>query len=166
MKSNFTSITLKQENLPHPEVVKSKFYFNKTLPLLLVFASVFIGCSKDFLKSYERRIIGQWHIRDVKRIGIGGSLDYIPFRDGTFVFSKDGTLTYRNAANQQFEGTWELTRRTINDQVTQSLQVTAIDFANEKVLSEYYDDINFRSTDHFVGNNTENFRTYVTHFRR
>jgi hypothetical protein len=138
----------------------------KILTLMIVFTILFFSCSKDILKSYERRIIGQWHVRDVKRIGIGGSTDYLPFRDGTFVFNQDGTLSYRNAANQQFQGTWEITRRTINDQVTQSLQVTAIDFANERVLSEYYDDINFRSTDHFVGNTIENFRTYVTHFRR
>lgn len=138
----------------------------KILTLMVVFATFFFSCSKDILKSYERRIIGQWHVRDVKRIGIGGSTDYLPFRDGTFVFNQDGSLTYRNGANQQFQGTWEITKRTINDQVTQSLQVTAIDFANERVLSEYYDDINFRSTDHFVGNTIENFRTYVTHFRR
>ena len=139
---------------------------SKILTLMIVFATLFFSCSKDILKSYERRIIGQWHVRDVKRIGIGGSTDYLPFRDGTFVFNQDGTLTYRNGANQQFQGTWEITRRNMNDQVTQSLQVTAIDFANERVLSEYYDDINFRSTDHFVGNTIENFRTYVTHFRR
>ncbi|MGZ5247070.1 MAG: hypothetical protein ACXWV5_08515 [Flavitalea sp.] len=138
----------------------------KNLSLLLLSSALFLSCSKDILKSYERRIIGQWHIRDVKRIGIGGNIDFLPFQDGTFVFSQDGTLTYRNAANQQFDGTWEITRRTINDQVTQSLQITAIDFVNERVLSEYYDDLNFRSSDHFVGNTIENFRTYVTHFRR
>ncbi|MGZ5255054.1 MAG: hypothetical protein ACXWV4_11880 [Flavitalea sp.] len=138
----------------------------KILSLLLLSSALFLSCSKDILKSYERRIIGQWHIRDVKRIGIGGNIDFLPFQDGTFVFSQDGTLTYRNAANQQFDGTWEITRRTINDQVTQSLQITAIDFVNERVLSEYYDDLNFRSSDHFVGNTIENFRTYVTHFRR
>lgn len=158
MNTNFTQ--------PNNYTITTLGFANKILTLIIVFATLFLSCSKDILKSYERRIIGQWHIRDVKRIGIGGTTDYLPFRDGTFVFNQDGSLTYRNASNQQFEGSWEITRRTINDQVTQSLQVTAIDFANEKVLSEYYDDINFRSTDHFVGNTIENFRTYVTHFRR
>jgi hypothetical protein len=139
MNSNFTlhhnHSEKKSSDSSFPKTITQKYprvSLLKFIPLVIMIPFLFMGCSKDILKSYERRIIGQWHIRDVKRIGIGGSTDYLPFRDGTFVFNQDGSLTYRSAANQQFQGTWEITRRTINDQVTQSLQVTAIDFANEK----------------------------------
>jgi hypothetical protein len=135
--------------------------------LLLIFPTFFfLGCSKDFLKSYNRRILGQWHIRDVKRIGIGGDINELPFRSGTLYFNENGTLSYTDRQNRQYSGSWEIIKRYRDDNVTQSLQITAIDFNNQVVLSEYYDDLNFRSTDHFVANNVRNFHTYVTHFRR
>ena len=34
---------------------------------------IFSGCSKDFLKSYDDRIVGEWSISKVNRVGFGGS---------------------------------------------------------------------------------------------
>ena len=53
-----------------------------------------------------------------------------------------------------------------DDERLQSLQVTAIDFTNQHVLSEYYDDLNFTGTDRFKANTVSGTHTYVTHFRR
>jgi hypothetical protein len=133
--------------------------------LLLSFV-MFSGCSKDFLKRYDKRIIGTWTITDVKRFGIGGNTDNVPFGEGTFTFHEGGTLTYVNSANATYQGSWDIVKKNIGDETVRSLQVTAIDFTAQQVLTEYYDDINFSGTDHFKANIISGFHTYVTHFRR
>lgn len=138
----------------------------KSIYTFSILLFVLFGCSKDFLKKYENRIIGTWRIADVKRVGIGGNTGNLPFKEGVFTFRENGTLEYTNPANQIFQGTWEIIKKTINEKTIRSLQITAVDFNGQQVLSEYYDDMNFRSTDHFVGNIVYNFHTYITHFRR
>jgi hypothetical protein len=75
-----------------------KIYF-ASLALLTLTA-----CSKDFLKRYDDRIQGSWYISQVKRLGIGGDFNDLPFREGSFTFNGDGTLTYtdelENRANR------------------------------------------------------------------
>jgi hypothetical protein len=124
------------------------------------------GCSKDFLKRYEKRIIGTWEITDVDRIGIGGSTSNLPFREGTITFQENGTLTYINGANGSFSGTWEIKKKQWDDETVQSLQLTAIDFTNQQMVSEYYDDINFTSTDRIKARTLSTTHTYITTFRR
>ena len=136
-----------------------------TLSILLS-SFLFFGCSKDFLKSYDNRIVGTWRISDVNRVGFGGNTNKLAFTSGTFTFYENGTLNYTNSGNANFEGTWEIVKKVINDQTIRSLQVTAIDFTNQQVLTEYYDDMTFKSTNHFKANVVSNFHTYVTHFRR
>ena len=139
-----------------------RIYTLSTLLSLVLFS----GCSKDFLKSYENRIVGTWRISDVDRFGLGGNTNNLPFTSGTFTFYENGTLNYVNSANINFKGNWEIVKKVINDETVRSLQVTAIDFTNQQVLAEYYDDMNFVSTNHFKANILSNFHTYVTHFRR
>jgi hypothetical protein len=140
----------------------------KKISTLALFLPVvlFYGCSKDVLKRYDKRIVGTWRISDVDRFGIGGDRDHLPFVDGNFTFRDDGTLTYVDATNANFEGTWDIVKKTINDETVRSLHVTAIDFNNQLVLSEYYDDIKFLGTNHFKANILRTLHTYVTHFRR
>lgn len=124
------------------------------------------GCSKDILKRYENRIIGTWRITDINKFGFGGDTDNLPFRDGTFTFNENGTMTYVNAANVPFNGSWEIRKKIVNGETFRSLQVTAIDFTNQQVLTEYYDDMNFTGTNRFKASVISTLRTYVTHFRR
>lgn len=135
---------------------------------LLISFLFFSGCSKDILKSYDERIIGDWKITEVNRVGFGGNTDNLPFKDGTFSFKKDGTLTYVNSTGAVYKGSWEIVKKRYDDNqdVRRSLQITAVDFTNQSVLSEYYDDMNFTGTDHFKANIISNFHTYITHFRR
>ncbi len=133
---------------------------------LLCFCFLLTACSKDFLKRYEDRIVGTWRVADVDRAGIGGSISNLPFRDGSFTFAENGTLTYVSATNVTYQGSWQIDKKIINDQTLRSLQITAIDFTNQQVLSEYYDDMNFAGTDHFRATINSNFRSSVTHFRR
>ncbi|MEO6638623.1 MAG: hypothetical protein ABIN25_10110 [Ginsengibacter sp.] len=146
----------------------------KKVYILIFFFSIILvgGCSKDFLKRYDRRIIGTWRITDVNRVGLGGDAGDLPFRDGTFTFYENGSLDYINSANILFKGTWDLRKKrgynSNNDNASQvhTLQITAVDFGTQQVLGEYYDDMNFVGTDHFKARINSNFHTYVTHFRR
>jgi hypothetical protein len=133
----------------------------------LLFTVVLLaGCTKDILKSYDKRIIGTWEITNVRNYGLGGNTDNLPFSSGTFTFYDNGSLDYINPANVSFNGSWQIEKKIKNDNTVHSLQITAVDFTNQQVLAEYYDDINFVSTNHFKANIISNFHTYVTHFKR
>ena len=136
-----------------------------TTSIVLSFV-IFLGCSKDFLKKYDKRIIGTWEISDVNRVGLGGNIDNLPFKDGTFIFNEDGSLQYINTSGDVYEGRWDITKKNINEETLRSLEITAIDFPGQRVLAESYDDMNFVGTDHFKANINSGFHTYVTHFRR
>jgi hypothetical protein len=136
-----------------------------TISIVLSFV-VFLGCSKDFLKKYDRRIVGTWEIADINRVGLGGNIDNLPFRDGTFIFNEDGSLQYINTSGDVYEGRWDITKKIISEETLRSLEITAIDFTSQRVLTESYDDMNFVGTDHFKANINSGFHAYVTHFRR
>jgi hypothetical protein len=50
--------------------------------------------------------------------------------------------------------------------VVRTFQITAVDFNTQQVRSEFYDDMQFRGTNHFVATINTSFRSFVTHFRR
>ncbi|MGI8599498.1 MAG: hypothetical protein ACR2KB_09595 [Chitinophagaceae bacterium] len=136
-------------------------------PLTMLFLFLFLfSCSKDFLKSYDTRIIGTWHITDVDRYGWGGGSNHLPFTSGTFTFYEDGKLNYTDAANNHFNGSWDIVKKQINDESVRSLQLTAVDFTNQQVKTEYYDDIQFTGTNRFKATTISGNRTYITNFRR
>ena len=124
------------------------------------------GCSKDFLKSYDTRIIGTWRISNVNRQGFGGNTFDLPFREGTFTFFANGSLNYTNSANAIFKGSWDIIKKAQGEQGVRSLHITAVDFTNQQVLTQYYDDMNFTGTNQFKADINAGFHTYVTHFRR
>jgi hypothetical protein len=129
------------------------------------------NCSKDVFKSYDDRIIGTWRIADVDKIGFGGDTDNLPFNEGHFNFMKDGTMTYTDARGSVYKGTWDLQKKTIsnsdgNASIFHSLQITAVNFTSQEVVSEYYDDINFIGTNYIKAKVFSQYRTYITHLRR
>ena len=138
----------------------------KKIYLSTLFIFMLAGCSKDFLKRYDDRIIGRWYISDVNRVGIGGDFDELAFREGSFVFNSDGSLTYVDELGNVSEGTWDIQKRNAGDGVIRTFQITTVDFNSQRVRSEFYDDMNFRSTNHFVATINTSFRSFVTHFRR
>ena len=129
-------------------------------------AFIFYSCSKDILKSYDKRIVGTWRISDVNRVGIGGNTSDLPFTSGTFTFYTNGSLDYRNSANISFKGSWDIVKKTRDKETVQSLQVTAVDFTNQQVHTQYYDDMTFVSTNHFKTTINSTLHNYMTHFRR
>lgn len=138
----------------------------KKIYLLFLAAIVFSSCSKDFLKPYDDRIVGTWRVSEVNRIGIGGDAADIAFRNGKFQFNGDGTLIYTDDAGNVSSGTWDIQKRNVNNDIIRTLQITAVDFNSQQVRAEFYDEMNFRSTNHFVAKINNTLRTFVTHFRR
>ena len=136
-----------------------------TLSLIFSF-TLFLGCSKDFLKKYERRIVGSWRISDVDNWGIGGSTSNLTFKDGTLTFNSDGSLVYVSPGNVSYQGRWDISKKTIDDERIQTLQVYVTNFTIQQSISEFYDDLKFVSTDHFKARINSSLHTYVTHFRR
>jgi hypothetical protein len=143
-----------------------KIYTSLAILSLLLFA----GCSKDFLKPYDDRIVGTWQIDDVDKFGFGGSVNDLPFKEGIFRFNKDVTLFYTTSSGSVFNGTWDIQKKRVGDgdnsEVYHSLQITAVNFTSQQVLGEYYDDINFTGTNHIKARIMLGTRTYVTHLRR
>ena len=139
-----------------------KIYTLATLSTVLLF----FGCSKDILKSYDKRIVGSWHITNVNRIGLSGDPDKLPFASGNFTFNDDGTLEYIDDSNALYTGSWDIRKRVLNEETIRSLQVSVVDFNTQQIISEHYDDINFVGTNHFKANIIGTYQTYVTHFRR
>ena len=140
-----------------------KRYFS---PILIITLVLFCGCSKDILKSYDERIVGTWQITDIDKVGIGSNASSLTFREGTFTFYENGTLEYVDTANTRYTGSWEINKRVINNNTIRNLHVTAIDFTNQQVLTEIYDDMQFTGTNRFRGIIETGLHKYITHFRR
>jgi len=129
----------------------------------LLFSS---GCSKDVLKSYDRRVIGTWEIIDRDRFGFNEP-DALPFEEGDrFTFGEDGALTVERAGTT-YSGSWDIQRiRTGDDNNAKTLQITAIDFTNQQVRSEYFNNMIFTNTNRFSAIINYNTRAYVYRFLR
>jgi hypothetical protein len=148
----------------------------KTMFMKKIYTAVFVvlffflpGCSKDFLKSYDDRIIGTWQITDVNKVGIGGSTGNLPFRDGSFSFMKDGSMVFTSSSGEIFKGTWNIQKKIVNDDnnsVYHSLQITTANFNTQQILGEYYDDINFTGTNHIKAKIISGSHVYITHLQR
>ena len=136
------------------------------LPLLLSATILFCGCSKDILKSYDERIVGTWQITGIDKVGIGSNPSSLTFREGSFTFYENGTLDYFDSSNKRYTGSWEINKKTVNNNTIRNLYITAIDFTNQTVLTEIYDDMQFTGTDRFRGIIETGLHKYITHFRR
>ena len=107
-----------------------------------------------------------WKIEEINRLGIGGNTDKLAFKEGVFTFNDNGSLTYINSSGNTFQGSWTIEKKYINETLLRSLQITVVDFVNQSVLSEYYDNLSFTGTDRFKAQIIYNFNTYVTKFSR
>lgn len=137
-----------------------------SLPLIVILLFLCSGCSKDFLRRYDQRILGEWRITDVDRIGLGESANTLTFRNGVLDFKEDGKLVYTSDANVKYNGTWDIQKRTIDDETVQRLQISVVDFSTQEILSEFYDDINFTGKNRFNAQIVRTYATYITRFRR
>ena len=129
-------------------------------------AVVTSGCIKEGYRTAERRILGEWRIDDVNPMGWGGNSARIPFNNGRFTFYDNGTLSYVNDNNQQFSGSWYINRRWQDDEQWLSMQITAVDFVNQQVLSQFYENLDFRGRSRLRAETQHSTRRYVTYFRR
>lgn len=133
---------------------------------IILFSIIFLSaCSKDAFRSYEKRIVGTWNITDVDRHGSGSDPSVLPFREGQFTFNSGGTLIYVKAG-VSYTGTWDIRDVSAGEENRQALEITAINFPNQVVLGEYYDDISFSGSDHIKAWIYDGRHSYTTHLRR
>lgn len=137
-----------------------KFYLISCLLLVLA------GCSKDVLKSYDQRIVGTWEITDIDRYCFSGN-DNLPFTEqGMLTFSNNGDVTYTYAGTV-YQGSSDIIRvRVGEDEIQRALQLHVIDFTGQRVLSEYFNNIQFTGTDRFTAFIEYGSRLYVYRFKR
>lgn len=132
----------------------------------LLLTVTLMACSKDFLKKYDRRIVGTWKIEDVRIYGLGGSFDNLPFTEGSISFYEDGRLTFASTTNGNFTGNWDIVKKNVDDETVHSMIITAVNYSTTQSISQYYDDINFTGTDRFKATSVSGFHSYVTIFKR
>jgi len=135
----------------------------KKLYILISFAIIIfpVACSKDFLKSYDKRIQGTWRLTDIDRYGFGSTSRQ--FSSGLFTFSDDGELTYVSDAGDTSTGSWNIQRRwssgncytddngnrDCNNRYIRTLAISVVNFTTQEFKSEYFDEIVFTGTNKF-----------------
>jgi hypothetical protein len=132
---------------------------------IFIFAlCLFPSCSKDILKTYDKRIIGNWVISDIDGYGFGGySLAFS--EDEKFSFQDNGQLTF-TSANEVYQGSWDIRKIVRDDNTTQSLQITAVNFGSQAVRTEYFNDLQFTTSNRFKAFINNGTKVYVYHFVR
>ena len=129
------------------------------------------SCSKDFLKRYDKRIPGTWDLIDVDSKGIGGDTERLPFRNGTFVFSEDGDMTYTDPSGETYEGTWDINKLNgrsngRGNDVTRIFTLYGVNFTTEEIRSEQFEQMEFTGTNRFRAYIYSGAHVYVFRFKR
>lgn len=110
-------------------------------------------------------MLGTWKISDIDRFGLNGA-DALPFKENDLLtFGEDGALTYQQE-NKTAQGSWDIQRIATEDDSKKALQITTIDFNNQQVRSEYFNDMTFTGTNRFTAFIEYNTRMYVYRFVR
>jgi hypothetical protein len=136
-----------------------------TLSAIILLSFFFANCSKDFLKRYDKRIIGTWKITDIDDYGIGGSISLAFSENGVFTFSDGGQLVYAYNG-QTYQGSWDTRKQQVEDGSTNTLHLTAVDFTSQVVRTEFFNEMRFTSTNRFKAFINSGLKTYVYHFSK
>lgn len=131
------------------------------LSILLV-SLIATSCTKD----YENKIIGNWQLADVDKVGFGHSSNNLPFRDGYFSFDNSSQLQYSTLSGAIYHGTWQIRNENSYDDSNQILFVTAINFNTQEIRSEHFSELHFISKNRFKAYVTSGIDKYVFYFRR
>lgn len=168
IKLNAHPVRTKQPEQQQTLLFKTS-HMKKIYPLFLPFISFLItACSKDFLKSYDKRITGgTWELYDINSFGIGGRYNS-PFTNGYFTFQPSGDLEYKDLQGNVYEGSWNIRweRRSSDDARVRSLFITVVNFQTQDVKTEYFDEINFTGTNRFKAHIYGGGRNYTFKFKR
>ena len=118
-----------------------------TLIYPVVIAIVIAGCGS--LRTYEDRIVSSWKLTSVKKYGLkkGGTPT---FTEGQFTFYPGGKLEYADGTGHTYKGTWNMKDsrqvtgyRNRSTTVNNSLYINLINFSDQDMKSEIFDDILF-----------------------
>src|SRR5688572_25175112 len=133
------------------------------IPVLIILIA---ACSKDFLKSYDRRITGgTWELYDVNNFGLGSRYNS-PFSSGKFTFESSGDVTYVNDQGEVYTGSWDIRDSWQGDNRQQTLFVSVLNFQTQDMITEYFDDMQFTGTNRFKAFVYSGGRTYTFKFKR
>lgn len=148
-----------------------------SISLLLVVSVAFTSCLKDILKPYDERIEGSWELTKVRKIGWGST--NIGFDGGLFTFYGSGRMEYEDGYGAFYEGDWSVRSQNIPDcyvdengnqqcdsRYVHNLRINVIDFVNHDTRSEYFDEMQFVSSNRFKAYIYDGPRTYVFEFKR
>ncbi|SDC11408.1 hypothetical protein [Niabella drilacis] len=141
------------------------------LPVLLITLLAFTGCSKDLLKRYEKRIVGDWDVEVINLSGSGGLP--VTFGEGSYHFSEDRSFTFTSLRGIQYNGNWKIQKYGSDDNCSgcssnniHSLLVSAADGSGE-LKSDYFNTIRFSDTDNqFSATMVNGTRSAVFKFSR
>jgi hypothetical protein len=132
--------------------------------IILLTSFLLASCSKDILKTYDQRIIGDWEITEINGFGFGGySLTFS--EDEKFSFSKNGQLTH-TSGGQVYQGSWDIRKIVKDDNTTQALHITAVNFGSQAVRTEYFNDLQFTTSNRFKAVINNGTKAYIYHFVR
>jgi hypothetical protein len=132
-------------------------------PALCILA---VACSKDFLKSYDKRIEGGiWELYDVNSFGIGSGYS-LPFTSGRFRFFDNGEMEYEDNQGNLYRGSWNIRKEYRSDETVRQLHVTAVDFQTQRVISETFDNMVFTGTNRFKAFVYAGAKTFTFKFKR
>ncbi|MBZ4190948.1 hypothetical protein [Niabella beijingensis] len=142
----------------------------KTTTALLFLLAV-SACSKDAFKRYEKRIIGDWQVEEIKSYGFGSLR--IDFGEGDYRFSEDRSFSFTGRTGTEYRGKWEIRKYweggncddCSSDRI-RTLMISAVNDQSGELKSDYFNDIQFTGTDRFNATMANGSRTRVFKFRR
>jgi len=109
--------------------------------------------------------MGDWVISDIDGFGFGSSSN-LPFSENeTFSFADNGDLKY-TSNGEVYKGSWDIRKVFKEDNTTQSLHITAVNFGSQNVRTEYFNDLQFTTSNRFKAFINIGTKTYVYHFVR
>ncbi|WP_018627376.1 hypothetical protein [Niabella aurantiaca] len=140
------------------------------LSVLLV-TLLFISCSKDIFKRYEKRIIGDWEVEDINSYGFGSMP--MNFGEGAYHFGEDRSFIFTDINGVAYTGKWQIKKYWTNNNCDgcssdniRTLMVSAVDNRSGELKADYFNEIKFTGTDRFNGTMVNGTRTRVFKFRR
>ena len=150
----------------------------KKLYSITLFLLALSACTKVPLREYEEAVVGSWELYDVDRVG-GGSTSGLRIRDGKFQFDANGSMRYTDVNGNVYTGSWRMDRSWVRENCrydngyqecdsrhVKDLQISAIDFTNQRTIMEYFEEIRFTSETGFRAYLRTNDRRYVYYFRK
>lgn len=132
--------------------------YTALIPLILLLLT---ACKKDKPDTFQSRLTGgTWELYEVD------AYNYInpTFVNGYFNFDQGGKFEYQDMNGNSYKGIWEIYY--YEDSQTHGMYLTVFNLNNYATQHEYFDEIQFTSSDHFIALFHSNNLTFKFYFKR